>query len=84
MPNVMALFDNGSDRFFNKAESGRWRDICRSEDLALYENQAAKQEPAFASWLAGGRHIAGDPQQAAQCPSRIVSAISMPKPERPT
>ena len=65
MPNVMALFDNGADRFFNKAESGRWRDVFHAEDLALYESQAAKQEPAFARWLAAGRHIAGDPQPAA-------------------
>lgn len=65
MPNVMALFDNGADRFFNKAEIGRWRDIFHAEDLALYESNAAQLEPAFATWLAGGRHLAGDPQQAA-------------------
>jgi hypothetical protein len=65
MPNVVALFDNGADRFFNKAQSGRWRDIFHAEDLALYESTAAKQESAFANWLAGGRHIAGDPRQAA-------------------
>jgi aryl sulfotransferase len=65
MPNVMALFDNGADRFFNKAETGRWREVFHAEDLALYESSAAKQEPAFADWLAGGRHMAGDPQQAA-------------------
>jgi aryl sulfotransferase len=55
-PAIMGLIVEGKDRFFHKGETGRWKDIFRAEDLALYDRMAAaKFSPDCARWLAHGR-----------------------------
>ncbi|MGB9142489.1 MAG: sulfotransferase domain-containing protein, partial [Aestuariivirga sp.] len=62
MPIVDIMFKGGKDRFFNKGQSGRWKDIFSSQDLAVYDAKlAAKLPPACIRWLEGGRRASGDP-----------------------
>ena len=52
---LAAFFEAGARSFFFKGTNGRWRDVLRDDDLALYED--AKQrllEPACAEWLERG------------------------------
>ena len=66
MPGVTSLFTGGKDRFFNKGQSGRWRDVFRSEDLALYDAKLAATLPSLCiRWLEGGRRMTGDPSNLA-------------------
>jgi aryl sulfotransferase len=55
----------GAVSFFFKGTNGRWRDVLSSEDLALYEQAAARLDPGLRSWLEGGSLAAGDPQARA-------------------
>jgi aryl sulfotransferase len=55
-------FKDGAASFFFKGTNGRWRDLLNTEDLALYEQAAARLGPGLRSWLEGGSLIAGDPQ----------------------
>lgn len=65
MPQVKALFAEGSKRFFNKGTNGRWRDVLTDEDLALYQAKAREKfSPSLAAWLEGGRRNAGDPRNS--------------------
>jgi aryl sulfotransferase len=65
MPQMQAMFPEGSKRFFNKGVNGRWRDLFSEDDLALYEAKVRqKLSPALAAWLEGGRLVAGDPDRA--------------------
>ena len=44
------------NQFFNKGESGQWRDILGAEELALYNQvMSEKIEPELATWLEKGR-----------------------------
>jgi len=65
MPQVMALFEGGSQRFFHKGQNERWKDIFREDDLALYETKLVEAlSPACAVWLKEGRQVGGEPTLA--------------------
>lgn len=56
MPQVTALFEGGSERFFYKGRNGRWKDIFRTDDLTLYDAKLnGILTPACAKWLEEGR-----------------------------
>ncbi len=62
LPGLPKVFDRGADRFINKGRSGRWREYLTPADVSRYEaivNRACT--PGLASWLEGGRRIAGEP-----------------------
>jgi hypothetical protein len=62
MPIADTMFTGGRDRFFNRGQYGRWRDIFRVEDLATYDAKLAAALPqACITWLEGGRRSSGDP-----------------------
>ena len=50
------FFEGGVATFFHKGMNGRWRDILDGDDLAAYDRRAELLDPAFRSWLEGGRH----------------------------
>jgi aryl sulfotransferase len=53
---VAACFRDGGRRFFHKGTNGRWRNIFREEDLALYDAKLrAELPPACARWVTHGR-----------------------------
>lgn len=61
MPHARGVYDGGASRFLHKGTNGRWRDMCRPEDLKRYA--AAVNEhftTDLAIWLAGGRQMIGD------------------------
>jgi aryl sulfotransferase len=64
MPLASAIWEGGSDRFFYKGTNGRWREVMTAEDIALYEQVAARMTPGLASWIERGRSGAGDPRTA--------------------
>ena len=64
MPMASAVWDGGSDRFFYKGTNGRWRDVVTAEDLALYDQVAARMTPGLARWIEEGRLGAGNPRTA--------------------
>lgn len=66
MPGVTGMFNGGAERFFNRAQNGRWKDVFRSEDLAAYDAKlAATLPPACIRWLEGGKRAVGDPREIA-------------------
>lgn len=66
MPRVTAQLVGGAERFFNKGQTGRWRDILAAEDLALYEAKVREMfTPGLAAWAAGGMGVTGDPRDCA-------------------
>ncbi len=66
LPQLRMAFDNGAERFLNKGENGRWRDLLTDADLARYEALVKRRlSPALAAWLEGGRRAAGDPEALA-------------------
>ena len=66
LPQLRFAFDNGAERFLNKGENGRWKDVLTDADLARYEALVKRRlSPALAAWLAGGRTAAGDPRASA-------------------
>lgn len=65
MGSVAAAFQGGAARFFHRGTNGRWRDLFREKDLALYEAKAAALlSGPCARWVAAGRLAAGDPRSA--------------------
>ena len=64
LPMVNVAFEGGSGRFFFKGTNGRWRDVMTAEDLALYDQVAARMTPGLARWIEQGRLGAGDPRVA--------------------
>jgi aryl sulfotransferase len=56
---MATVWKGGADSFFYKGDSGRWRGVLNSDDLALYENSASTLDPALRTWLEGGRHPVG-------------------------
>ena len=54
------MFQGGSERFFNKGISGRWRDVFTPEELVLYEAAVKRNlTPESARWLELGRLASG-------------------------
>jgi aryl sulfotransferase len=53
---MATVWKGGADTFFYKGDSGRWRGVLNSDDLALYESSASTLDPALRTWLEGGRH----------------------------
>lgn len=65
MPQTKSMFAEGSKRFFNKGQNGRWRGVLNETDLALYDDAVRKMlKPRLAAWLAGGRLKTIDPRIA--------------------
>ncbi len=47
-----------TDRFFNKGETGQWRDTLGPDELALYEKTMHERlEPELARWIESGRGV---------------------------
>lgn len=66
MPNVTGMFDEGKDRFFNKGQNGRWKDVFTKEDLGVYDAKLAAVLPAACiRWLEGGNRASEDPRNSA-------------------
>jgi aryl sulfotransferase len=56
MPGANRLAKDGLRWFLNKGSNGRWRDVVRAEDLALYEAKVkARFSPDLARWIEKGR-----------------------------
>ena len=54
------IFEGGSERFFNKGVSGRWKDVFTPEELALYDAAVKRNlTPDCAHWLEQGRLASG-------------------------
>ncbi len=63
MPGAEMAWQGGAKTFIYKGTNGRWRDVARPEDLALYDRRVkAEFSPALAAWIEGGRLKAGDPE----------------------
>lgn len=62
VPSFNFIFTHGATGFMNKGTNNRWKDVLTEEDLALYEAQASKLDPALRNWLENGRLVAGDQQ----------------------
>jgi aryl sulfotransferase len=56
----------GAATFFYQGTNGRWRDVLSQEDLALYEQAAARLDRSLVGWLEGG----SDPLQPTRHPDR--------------
>ena len=64
-PKLTKVFDTGADRFINMGRSGRWREYLKPADVARYEAIVERAcTPGLASWLEGGRRVAGDPRMS--------------------
>ncbi len=48
------LFTGGVAAFIYKGTNGRWRDVLTPAELAQYDEQAARLDPAFRRWLESG------------------------------
>lgn len=64
LPGIGMAFQGGHESFLYRGTNGRWRELLRDDDLALYEEKAAVLAPALRRWLAEGRLRAGDPRDA--------------------
>lgn len=64
IPHASGAWEGGSDRFLFKGTNGRWREVMTAEDLALYDQVAARMTPGLARWVEQGRLGAGDPRTA--------------------
>ena len=65
MPQTKSMFAEGSKRFFNKGQNGRWHGVLSEGDLALYADAVRKmRKPGLADWLENGRHKNVDPRIA--------------------
>jgi aryl sulfotransferase len=65
MPNAAQTWEGGSKTFINKGTNGRWKDVCRKEDLTAYDAMIKQKfSPALAKWIEHGRLVAGDPATA--------------------
>jgi aryl sulfotransferase len=65
MPQINMLLEGGTTRFFNKGETGRWKDVFSEGDLRLYEEKVRQEfTPGLAAWIEGGRRETGDPRRA--------------------
>ena len=65
MPMAGLVFEGGANRFLFKGSNNRWRQAIPADDVALYDEIAAKKlSPGLARWIEGGRKAAGDPHSA--------------------
>ena len=64
MPQTKSMFPEGSSRFFNKGQNGRWRQVLTDDDLALYAAATQMLTPGLADWLERGRRETVEPQLA--------------------
>lgn len=53
------IFEGGIDRFLFKGTNGRWRHVLTDDDLAAYDEAAARLDPQLRGWLEGGRAAVG-------------------------
>jgi aryl sulfotransferase len=62
MPRAVSALEDGSRRFFDRGEAGRWRGVLSDNDLTLYEAKVrAKFTPGLAAWAESGRLVTGEP-----------------------
>jgi aryl sulfotransferase len=52
---MAAIFRDGGAGFIHKGANGRWRDVYRADDLALYDACLARLPEDCAHWLTAGR-----------------------------
>lgn len=65
MPQLNTLLEGGTARFFNKGETGRWKDVFTEDDLRFYAEKVRRAfTPGLAAWIEAGRLGAGDPRRA--------------------
>ena len=65
MPQTKSMFAEGSKRFFNKGQNGRWYGVLTEHDLALYAAATRKLlKPGLAAWLERGRLKTREPRIA--------------------
>lgn len=65
MPQTKSMFAEGSKRFFNKGQNGRWRGVLSEDDATLYADAVRKmRKPGLAGWLESGRNKIVDPRIA--------------------
>ena len=62
IPNLAALFQEGSRRFFHKGQDGRWKGTFRERDLFTFEEKMSRLPVNCRNWLTAGRLEAGDPR----------------------
>ena len=61
-PEMGMVFEGGAERFLFKGTNNRWRDVLTAEDLALYEENAARTlTPELKRWLEQGAASGIDP-----------------------
>ena len=51
-------FRAGNQTFFHRGTNGRWRDVLREEDLALYRQAMDRLPLDLARWLENGGPVA--------------------------
>lgn len=51
-----SLFEGGIATFIYKGTNGRWHGVLTEDDLALYEQRAARLNPDFRRWLEHGAY----------------------------
>src|SRR5438094_276548 len=62
-PEMNMIFEGGADRFLYKGTNDRWRDVLTSDDVALYEDAAARTlTPDLKRWLERGAASGIDPK----------------------
>ena len=61
-PTWSTVWKDGAASFFFRGTNGRWREVLGPADLKLYNDAAARLDPALRQWLEGGSLSAGDPQ----------------------
>lgn len=65
MPGPLSMWKDGAQTFFFKGTNDRWREVLTGEEVAMYEETAARLlTPECRAWLEGGR--------AAQEPSVVA------------
>lgn len=66
MPGPLSMWKEGAQTFFFKGTNGRWRDVLTAEEVAMYEETAARVlTPACRAWLERGRVAWESPSVAA-------------------
>jgi aryl sulfotransferase len=56
MPSASEIWQGGGQTFLHKGTNGRWRDVFREEDLAVYDAKVKEEfSPELAHWIEFGR-----------------------------
>jgi len=53
IPLTVNTFSDGAKGFFNKGESGLWRDVFKEEDLVLFEEKQKEIPCSYLTWMQG-------------------------------